>query len=160
MILLTGLVIYTGAAYVYDVLWRPEVAARRAREEADSLGKPLLVVGAGTGWSSLRALLFGSQLVGDINVDLAAPDGSVCGRGRVCHGDVLDLPFEDKAFGAALCTHVLEHVIDPDKALQELVRVADTVFIVTPRWWAPHTWLHPGHLWFLAQDGTRIPLWR
>jgi len=42
------------------------------------------------------------------------------------------------------------------KAFDEWTRViggdTNALFIITPYWWAPHTWLHPGHL-FYATDG-------
>ena len=38
-------------------------------------------------------------------------------------GDIHDLPFEDESFDFVLCTEVLEHVEDPQKAITELYRV-------------------------------------
>jgi ubiquinone/menaquinone biosynthesis C-methylase UbiE len=92
-----------------------------------------------------------------VNVDIAG--SGACTRDNVCYADAHDLPFADKQFGAALATHVLEHVEDPRRAFAELRRVADEVFIVCPRWWGPHTWLHPQHRWYLRKDGTFTPLW-
>ena len=37
--------------------------------------------------------------------------------------DILDLPFEDNSFDLVLCNHVLEHIIDDQKAMKELFRV-------------------------------------
>ena len=37
--------------------------------------------------------------------------------------DITDIPVKDNSFEAVLCTEVLEHVPDPNRALQELVRV-------------------------------------
>ncbi|HUH52027.1 MAG TPA: methyltransferase domain-containing protein [Flavobacterium sp.] len=37
--------------------------------------------------------------------------------------DICDLPFEDNAFDVILCNHVLEHIPDDTKAMQELYRV-------------------------------------
>jgi len=37
--------------------------------------------------------------------------------------DILNLPFEDKAFDFVLCNHVLEHIEDDAKAMSELFRV-------------------------------------
>ena len=37
--------------------------------------------------------------------------------------DICDLPFEDNAFDVILCNHVLEHIPDDQKAMQELFRV-------------------------------------
>ena len=37
--------------------------------------------------------------------------------------DICDLPFEDNSFDTILCNHVLEHIPDDTKAMQELLRV-------------------------------------
>lgn len=37
--------------------------------------------------------------------------------------DILDLPFEDNSFDVVFCNHVLEHIIDDQKAMSELYRV-------------------------------------
>lgn len=145
---------FLAASYVIDVPVRRGNAARAARAYARRKGKPLLNVGAGTG----RTALFGATLYGDVNVDLG-------GRRDVAHGtpgvvtwaDAQDLSaFHDGAFGAVLASHILEHLPDPQRALREWLRVVggdvNALFVVTPSWWAPHTWLHRGHLWFFP-DG-------
>ena len=153
-----GAAIYTAGAYALDVLVRPAIAARVARQYASARCKPMLNVGAGTPASSLRAFLFGAQVLGDVNLDIGAKDSRIS-PGRVAFGDVHDLPFDDGFFGSALASHVIEHVEKPWAAIAELKRVADVVLIVTPRWWAPHTWLHPGHRWYVTKDLEFITLW-
>ncbi|MGB0837881.1 MAG: class I SAM-dependent methyltransferase [Flavobacteriaceae bacterium] len=37
--------------------------------------------------------------------------------------DICDLPFEDNSFDVVLCNHVLEHIEDDKKAMQEIYRV-------------------------------------
>jgi len=37
--------------------------------------------------------------------------------------DICDLPFEDNTFDVVFCNHVLEHITDDTKAMQELYRV-------------------------------------
>ena len=39
------------------------------------------------------------------------------------HADICDLPFEDGQFDVILCNHVLEHIPDDKKAMQELYRI-------------------------------------
>lgn len=151
---------FAASAYVKDVVVRPRQVAQLARSYCDRVRKPLLQVGAGTPGSSIATALFGPTLVGDVNLDIAAPAG-VPGRGRVVYGDAQDLSaWPDGSFGAVFASHVLEHVDRPDLALSEWRRVADKAFIVVPQWWCPHTWLHPGHRWFIDSKVERAyPLW-
>lgn len=148
--LLTYAVGYSAATYALDVPLRRAAAARVARAYADARGLPLLNVGAGTG----RTALFGSTLYGDYNTDLAGrrdvPHGT---PGVVTYADAQDLrDFATGSIGAVLASHVLEHLPDPAQALEEWRRVTGgdpgALFVVTPSWWAPHTWLHPGHFWY------------
>ncbi|MGB7785534.1 MAG: methyltransferase domain-containing protein [Salinimicrobium sp.] len=39
--------------------------------------------------------------------------------------DICDLPFEDNSFDFILCNHVLEHIPDDEKAMQELYRILE-----------------------------------
>lgn len=142
------------ATYVIDVPIRRSLAAKAARAYARRKGKPLLNVGAGTG----RTALFGATLYGDVNVDLAGRRDVAHGTpGVVTYADAQDLSeFPDGAFGAVLASHILEHLPDPQRAMREWLRVVggdrNAIFVVTPSWWAPHTWLHRGHLWYFP-DG-------
>jgi ubiquinone/menaquinone biosynthesis C-methylase UbiE len=54
------------------------------------------------------------------------------GHCRVHECDVSKMPFEDKAFDFIYCSHVLEHVIFPDVACRELMRVAKRGYIECP----------------------------
>ncbi len=150
---------YSAIAYVEDVVLRPDRVAQRAIKHARSVGKPTLNVGAGTPGSSLRVAILGPTLWGDVNLDLAAPQvphGPNC----VAYGDIHKIPYPNKHFGAAIASHVLEHVDDPQAALVELCRVADRVYAITPKWWAPHTWLYTDHQWYVTERGKYIPLWQ
>lgn len=153
--LLKYAVLYHLGTWALDVPLRRASAAQRARAYATAKGKPLLNVGAGTE----KTAWFGATLYGDVNVDLAGrkdvPHGT---PGVVTYADAQDLSaFGDGQFGAVLASHILEHLPDPDRALSEFLRVVggdrSALFIVTPSWWAPVTWLHPNHLWFFP-DGN------
>jgi len=48
--------------------------------------------------------------------------------------DITNLPFQDQSFDIVLCTHALEHIRDPQKALKELIRVCRRrLIIVVPK---------------------------
>jgi SAM-dependent methyltransferase len=54
-------------------------------------------------------------------------------RGKAfTEGSVEGIPFGDKYFDFVHSAHVLEHVVSPYKAVQELLRVADAGYIETP----------------------------
>ncbi len=52
--------------------------------------------------------------------------------------DITALPFEDNSFDVVLCSEVLEHIPDDDKAMSELVRIVKpgkTLAVSVPRAW-------------------------
>lgn len=51
-----------------------------------------------------------------ITSDLESPIADV-------KADICNLPFEDNSFDVVFCNHVLEHIVDDTKAMQELYRV-------------------------------------
>ena len=51
-----------------------------------------------------------------VTTDLNSPIATV-------KADICNLPFESNSFDAILCNHVLEHILDDTKAMQELFRV-------------------------------------
>lgn len=149
---------YGLGAWVYDVVIRPIQAKDKAIEAAKRRGKPVLNVGAGTPDSSIRVSILGPVTWGDVNCDIAG--AGYCTPQNVCHCDIHDIPYPDKHFGSVIATHVLEHVDDPQRALRELQRVSDEVFVVVPRWWGLHTWLQPEHKWYVTKDMKFLPLWQ
>lgn len=125
------------------------VKYQAARDQADIVGKPLLVVG--------RPKFSINHPCGDVTLDLDPRVQTECPNGIVA--DVRDMPFPDGYFGAAVCEHVLEHlgsIADVQLAWQELHRVAETVFIAGPRKYSALAWFIPGHyLWvWQLDDGT------
>jgi hypothetical protein len=106
----------------------------QAREMAASLGKPLLNCGCGSWYS--RAIR-----ESDVNLDIIPRNVP-----NFIQGDIEDMNmFCDKQFGAVYCAHVLEHVMDLEKAKAELERVADYQFIITPSPLFLLSWFHPEH---------------
>lgn len=120
-----------------------------ARIAAFQTGRPLLVVGGPWGDAGLRkALNWPCHGHGDICMDI---DPRACGEDHFVFGDVRDIPFPDRFFGAVFCSHVLEHMPTPEDceiAVHELWRVADEVFICVPGKGTLLAWLAPTHhLW-------------
>ena len=52
-------------------------------------------------------------------------------RPMVC-GDIHEIPFVDKAFSFVHCSHVLQYLNNPEKAIQEMTRVSKSGYIETP----------------------------
>ena len=157
--LLPALAALPVGAYVYDVYVRPKAIARQAREYADSVGKPLLNVGAGTRTSSARVAIFGNTGWGDINTDLTGKgEPSLGNPGHVYRLDLMEpIPFPDKFFGAVIASHCLEQVPDPNTALRELQRVADRVYFVDTKRWDVLAWMHPDQRW-LWNERSFVPI--
>jgi len=118
---------------------------RQARSYADSIGKPLLVVGTPR-WGF-------NHPCGDVTIDIQP------GVGRYCDveiADVRDIPYPSGHFGAAYVSHVLEHlptIEDASRALDELERVADKVFTVSPDKNSLLAWGYPGHYLWINPSG-------
>lgn len=72
------------------------------------------------------------------------------------------LPFPDKFFGSALALHVLEHTSNPEDALSELERVADKIYVLTPKPFWIMSYLHPDHKWIFITNNVffKNPLYR
>lgn len=62
--------------------------------------------------------------------------------------DVEKLPFKDKIFDFVFCSHLLEHVENPDIAISELIRVAKSGYIEVPNSILEMLRPFPPHLWY------------
>lgn len=67
-------------------------------------------------------------------------------------GDIYHLPFRDRSVDFVICTHVLEHLEDPLRAIAELTRVAPRGYVETPSavWERLHSF--PFHRWFITEE--------
>ncbi len=63
--------------------------------------------------------------------------------------DAQALPFVDQSFDYVICSHVLEHVSDPERLVQELQRVAPRGYIETPSEIAERLYGWPYHHWLV-----------
>jgi len=66
--------------------------------------------------------------------------------------DAADMPFADKVFDYAICSHVLEHVERPDGVVAELTRVAKAGYIEVPEAASAKIVDFPSHLWWVTLD--------
>lgn len=67
-------------------------------------------------------------------------------------GDIMALPFRDNTFDYVHCSHVLEHVESPEKALKEIMRVGKKGFIETPSEFLEKIKCSPGHRWYVRME--------
>jgi ubiquinone/menaquinone biosynthesis C-methylase UbiE len=65
--------------------------------------------------------------------------------------DLEHLPFKDGAFDVVTCFHTIEHVLDPQLALDELVRVSRKVVHAKVPW---------RFSWTAKYDPTHLPMFR
>ena len=71
-----------------------------------------------------------------------------------CFGSIQGLPFKDGAFDSVLCTEVLEHLPEPDKAIAEIKRVLKKdgyLYVTVPQTWGLH--YEPNDYWRFTQYG-------
>ena len=140
-----------------------------AQAYAQERGKPLLVAGGPWGAKQVRHWLnMPAHGSGDVclDVDRAAIDGHPNG----VIASVTHIPFSDKSFGAAFASHLLEHLPSTDeakKALAELNRTAEAVFIAYPSRQSIAGWVIPDHhlrVWqkgnttYLKQKGKKVAI--
>jgi hypothetical protein len=160
--------IYLVAAIILGIggwqlaVWLGEVGDKNRKFRAASAyalkkNKPMLVAGGPWGNKSARRWFnIPAHGNGDVCLDInhRPIQGHPCG----VIATVTDIPFRHKSFGAAFASHLLEHlptVAEAEKALDELNRVAEAVFIVSPSRQSISGWLTPGHhLWVWQKNGT------
>ncbi len=65
-------------------------------------------------------------------------------------------PFEDKEFDYVICSHVLEHVENPDLFLKEIQRVGKMGYLEFPTLYYDYIYNFPEHPMLLNYDGETI----
>jgi hypothetical protein len=152
-----------GAVVWQLAVWAGEISQKNKRYKnavicSRKLGKPLLV--AGGPWSNRgirRWLNMPAHGGGDVCLDIERRAFEGHPRGVIA--DVTQIPFFDKTFGAAFASHLLEHlpsIHGANRALDELNRVAEAVFLVYPSRQSIGAWLHRGHHLWVWQKGNTI----
>lgn len=85
------------------------------QRETDFFSKPLKILHIAPEqcfYKKFKALKNLEYITADLNSPLAD-----------VKADLLNLPFEDEFFDVIFCNHVLEHIVDDKKAMQEIFRV-------------------------------------
>ncbi len=86
--------------------------------------KKLLEVGCGMGYFSAKAYELGANVTGvDIGDRLIKKSKKRVPKGKFQVATASDLPFDNNSFDIVICTEVLEHIDNQDKAINELIRV-------------------------------------
>jgi SAM-dependent methyltransferase len=72
--------------------------------------------------------------------------------------DIHHLPFRDKSIDFIYCSHVLEHVDDPDQACSELMRVGHRGYIETPTFAKDmlFSWAQGRHKWHVVAINNKL----
>lgn len=65
-------------------------------------------------------------------------------------------PFEDKKFDYVICSHVLEHVMNPEIFIKEIMRVGKKGYIEFPTIYYEYLYNFPEHLNFLVYNENTI----
>lgn len=123
----------------YEVSKRLRLVFEEALRDRDLAGRELLDAGCGTGLFSQVATERGAIVTSvDVGESLLAEVAKKC-RSRRMVGSVMDLPFADGSFDVVVCTEVIEHTVDPRRAVMEVARVlrpGGTLVLTTPN----HRW--------------------
>lgn len=140
-----------------------------ARKKADSIGKPLLVIGRPDGWTKDRTVRdgdtswakTGAHPCGDITVDIRPKDASSCPN--YIQADASDLSMiKTDSVGAIFSSCTLEHIVNLPNAYKEMIRVLSPngeIYSVLPQKWSIFAWLFPTHHWVvetISKTGLKL----
>ena len=70
--------------------------------------------------------------------------------------DAAAMPFTDGVFDFVVCSHVLEHVVDPGAVIDEMCRVGRAGYIEVPDVAMAKISDFPSHLWWCRMDGDTL----
>lgn len=94
----------------------------------------ILDVGCGEGFTlnRLKEKGIGKKLEGlEYSKDAIALGKKTYPDIKITQGSIYELPYKDNSFDLVLCTEVLEHLDEPEKALKELIRVSSKYLIIS-----------------------------
>lgn len=70
--------------------------------------------------------------------------------------DACNMPFKDKVFNLAICSHVAEHIDDIHRFCTEMNRIAHRGYIETPSKFAEILRHAPNHRWYVSIKGKKL----
>jgi membrane protein DedA with SNARE-associated domain len=153
------------AIFIWQIIiWIQEVRDKNRKyqaacEYAQKTGKPLLVIGGPWGVKVYRRLL-DKPAHGDGDICLDIDRRALVGHPCAVVASCTDIPFADKSFGAIFSSHVLEHMPTTqmaEKALSEMNRAAESVFIAYPSRQSLAAWIiRDHHIWVWQKDGKTL----
>lgn len=118
----------------------------------------VLDVGSGNNPFPFATHLADIALTDDRYGRAGAPFKTIDGR-KVYECNIESMPFDDGEFDLVFCSHVLEHVLDPARACEEIMRVGKRGYIETPTR-SKDLWLNSGpasnHRWYVERDGETL----
>ncbi len=113
------------------------------KQRQGKLPARILEVGCGEGFvlSRLAKLFPQAEIVGvDIDDQALTKAKELCPQAKLLNGDVQQLSFADNQFDLVVCLEVLEHLPEPTKALQEIVRVSRGDILISVPWEPWFSW--------------------
>lgn len=157
-------------------IWTPEQIESLARHFRLKRGMKLLDAGCGFGYAMRtwgRFCLPGGKLTGlDRDKRLLVQAARFCRKeglgnaARFVHGDIGKMPFDDNVFDMTLAHVVFCHLAEPEKALDEMIRVTKRggcIAVFDNAWTGGHgsiwnNWYEPSVADRLTQDEVSIRL--
>jgi len=83
------------------------------------------------------------------NIQRDKGGNTITDLGLFINGTILKTKFKNKAFDFSYCTHLLEHVQDPARAIKEIMRISKSGYIEVPNGILEFIWPFPSHLWLI-----------
>ncbi len=92
--------------------------------KVDLKGKEFLEIGCGLGYFSLEAQKRGAKVTAiDVGVNLVKITKQKVKKGKFIVASASSLPFKNSSFDIVLCTEVIEHIENQERAFREMFRV-------------------------------------
>lgn len=129
---------------------------KRKIQPGFKIGKDELVVDIGSGDKPFwRADIFFDNLsLG--NEQRISTTETITDLGVFIDGNLPNTPFKDKAFDFSFCSHLLEHVDDPDKTIKEIMRISKKGYIEVPNGILDIISPFGSHLWFIFLNSNKL----